>query len=296
LFCDLFYFSSPPPPPPPPPPPSGHGLPDKGNQERSPIFLQWLDVLHQVRSQFPDAFEFNDDLLVFLADHVYSGLFGTFLGDCERDRVSPYPYLDCCKRTISVWTYVLSRADRFLNRGYAPLEEPIWPSSSMKKLGLWARYFSRWDPEVHPRDAGNSSSGDGRLGGQSWQDDWGSPLPLSMMTSKAHQAKRGPTAEAAKIVASGSEATIPILLPQAQPPPYTTPPPQSSPTMVHQKHLSHYNAFNRRPSSGGLGAGYTAASRPFIPTGKVGAPSESPSKPPWLPSSPPPPPPKNLDL
>lgn len=59
----------------------GHGqvaenLPD----ERSPVFLQFLDVLHQLLLQFPGAFEFTESLLLFLADHLNSCLFGNFLG------------------------------------------------------------------------------------------------------------------------------------------------------------------------------------------------------------------------
>jgi myotubularin-related protein 1/2 len=61
----------------------GHGqdfnhLPD----ERSPVFLQFLDALYQVVAQFPTAFEYTDGLLLFLADHVSSCLFGNFLGIC----------------------------------------------------------------------------------------------------------------------------------------------------------------------------------------------------------------------
>ena len=60
----------------------GHGqeathLPD----ERSPVFLQFLDVLYQLVVQFPSAFEFNEALLLFLADHMHSCLFGNFLGE-----------------------------------------------------------------------------------------------------------------------------------------------------------------------------------------------------------------------
>lgn len=51
-------------------------LPD----ERSPVFLQFLDVLHQLLLQFPGAFEFTESLLLFLADHLNSCLFGNFLG------------------------------------------------------------------------------------------------------------------------------------------------------------------------------------------------------------------------
>lgn len=40
----------------------GHGKDDLN--ERSPVFLQWLDAVHQCMKQFPDAFEFNEFFLV----------------------------------------------------------------------------------------------------------------------------------------------------------------------------------------------------------------------------------------
>lgn len=59
-----------------------HHLPD----ERSPIFLQFLDVIHQLIVQFPSVFEYNQNLTVFLANHVTSCLFGNFLGNSEKER------------------------------------------------------------------------------------------------------------------------------------------------------------------------------------------------------------------
>ena len=43
------------------------------NEERSPVFLQFLDAVHQLLIQFPSSFEYHETLLVFLADHVHSG-------------------------------------------------------------------------------------------------------------------------------------------------------------------------------------------------------------------------------
>ncbi|XP_030373438.1 myotubularin-related protein 13 [Scaptodrosophila lebanonensis] len=52
----------------------------------APTFLQFLDVVHQLQRQFPIAFEFNDFYLRFLAYHVVSCRFRTFVFDCELER------------------------------------------------------------------------------------------------------------------------------------------------------------------------------------------------------------------
>ena len=53
--------------------------------ERSPVFLQWLDATRQIVEQFPDAFEFNCIFLEKLAQHVYSSLFGTFISNSLQE-------------------------------------------------------------------------------------------------------------------------------------------------------------------------------------------------------------------
>lgn len=53
--------------------------------ETSPVFVQWLDCVHQIMVQYPHEFEFSVDMLVFLADTgVHGGLFGTFMGNSEQ--------------------------------------------------------------------------------------------------------------------------------------------------------------------------------------------------------------------
>lgn len=53
----------------------------------APTFLQFLDSVHQIQSQFPLAFEFNEFYLRFMAYHSVSCRFRTFIFDCELERV-----------------------------------------------------------------------------------------------------------------------------------------------------------------------------------------------------------------
>lgn len=64
----------------------GHARSDVNNDQRSPVFLMWLDCVWQFMRQFPSECEFNENFLLALADHVFSCKFGTFMFDCERQR------------------------------------------------------------------------------------------------------------------------------------------------------------------------------------------------------------------
>lgn len=52
----------------------------------APTFLQFLDAVYQIQRQFPMAFEFNEFYVRFLAYHMVSCRFRTFLFDCEVER------------------------------------------------------------------------------------------------------------------------------------------------------------------------------------------------------------------
>ncbi|KAH7474673.1 Myotubularin-related protein 2 [Phytophthora ramorum] len=127
---------------------SGHARSDVSNEQRSPVFLLWLDCVWQFIRQYPTECEFNERLLLTLADHVYSCKFGTFMFDCERQRKDFFAK----HRVLSIWSEINSQSERFTNHMYAPSEQAtvLSPSTLSKNIKLWKCYFCRWDPTVIP--------------------------------------------------------------------------------------------------------------------------------------------------
>ncbi|KAF5304213.1 hypothetical protein FQR65_LT08020 [Abscondita terminalis] len=126
----------------------GHKFADRCGQatgsddqnERCPVFLQWLDCVHQLLFQFPCAFEFSHTYLVKLAQHTYSNLFGTFLCNTKQERVERVN-----DSTFSVWSFLNSPC--FRNHLYAApaiittKSTVLWPQCNVRDLQLWAEVY-----------------------------------------------------------------------------------------------------------------------------------------------------------
>jgi myotubularin-related protein 6/7/8 len=114
----------------------GHKFYDRiyGN-EYSPIFILFLDCLHQILSQFSDEFEYNQEFLVFLADASLRGLFREFVVNTERERN------DLIFRTMSVWANV---DERYKNHRYVPGFYNLLPlKTDAASLKVWS-FFTRY--------------------------------------------------------------------------------------------------------------------------------------------------------
>mmetsp|Transcript_106652 Transcript_106652/g.309249 ORF Transcript_106652/g.309249 Transcript_106652/m.309249 type:complete len:873 (-) Transcript_106652:11550-14168(-) len=123
------------------------------SEERSPIFLLWLDCVWQIMRQFPTVFEFNEDLLLALLDNLYSCRFGTFLSNCFLDREK---HLNAS--TLSIWRWVEQNYARFLNPDYAEYSEgPVIPSVNPKNIKVWEGYFARFDLSQLPFAPGSNN-------------------------------------------------------------------------------------------------------------------------------------------
>ena len=114
---------------------------NEGENERSPIFLQFLDCIHQLMIQFPNEFEFNHEYLLFIAKNYNLNLFGTFMFNNEQERVKN----KAKETTPSVWTYLINNKEKYTNPLYSSknCQKIITPNYAYYSYQLWTTYFMR---------------------------------------------------------------------------------------------------------------------------------------------------------
>ena len=120
---------------------NGYYSKDEQNENKcSPILLQFLDATHQLLVQYPMYFEFNMKFLLFIANSINSGLYGTFLYDCDKDREK----YNAKNKTMSCWTEILNNINFYKNQFYEEKSRRIYfftPSFAMSRIRLWDEYF-----------------------------------------------------------------------------------------------------------------------------------------------------------
>ncbi|KAL3842272.1 hypothetical protein ACJMK2_020304 [Sinanodonta woodiana] len=152
----------------------GHRFTHRSNQTQAnqasgfaPIFLQFLDVVHQIHHQFPLSFEFNQYYLKFLAYHYVSNRFRTFMLDNEFERMEAgwvleekkTPRLDELDEEsgfapkhaqqssmgMSIWDFIDKhhrKSPIFYNFLYSPVDQEavLRPYSNLSNLKIWDYY------------------------------------------------------------------------------------------------------------------------------------------------------------
>ncbi|GAB6021252.1 hypothetical protein CHUAL_003867 [Chamberlinius hualienensis] len=131
----------------------------------TPVFLQFLDLVHQIHNQFPLSFEFNQYFLKFVAYHYVSCRFYNFMLDSDFDRFEVGCLFEgstgrksneqgsedevngsIAKNGQSIWDYInkcLSKSSTFYNFLYRPDSEYVLrPHSNVSNLKVWDYFLS----------------------------------------------------------------------------------------------------------------------------------------------------------
>lgn len=104
------------------------------------MFLQFIDCVYQVLTQFPCSFEFNEKLLIDILDELFNCKYGTFLFDCEKEREQN----QLRQKTTSFWTYVNLNKQTYQNPFYLPEPSVLQLSANPQDITFWKNYFLRW--------------------------------------------------------------------------------------------------------------------------------------------------------
>uniref|UniRef100_A0A131YPE5 phosphatidylinositol-3,5-bisphosphate 3-phosphatase n=2 Tax=Rhipicephalus TaxID=426455 RepID=A0A131YPE5_RHIAP len=127
------------------------GLVQGDQREVAPVFTQFVDAVWQLMHQFPSSFQFNERFLLTIHDHVYSCQFGTFVGNCEKDRLD----LRLSSRTYSLWAYLGNHISEYINPLYRTDRrgaDTLHPSLAPQAIRFWRGMYNRFENGVHPRE------------------------------------------------------------------------------------------------------------------------------------------------
>jgi len=117
---------------------NGISTKQSSEDQSSPIFLQFLDAVHQLLLQYPNSFEFNEKFLLFLAKVHNLNLYGTFMYNNDRERTLN----NAKEKTVSVWTEIYRNVDPYLNIYYDPNSVKILePNFAYYNIKLWTAFF-----------------------------------------------------------------------------------------------------------------------------------------------------------
>jgi len=116
----------------------GHTNQNYKDDQRSPIFLQWLDCVWQIQNQFPEAFEFTPNFLHILYSHVISCCFGTFLFNSETERMQAR----IRSKTISLWSHMNFHIDGFKRKNFTPVSGTL--CTKLDEPKFWKEEYLYW--------------------------------------------------------------------------------------------------------------------------------------------------------
>jgi hypothetical protein len=91
--------------------------------------------------QYPTAFEFNSYFLLFLSEQIYSNKYGTFLFNCEKEKINNKAETSM----VSIWSDIFYEKNKYINDIYKPINGTINVKGELKYLNIWNDFFFKYD-------------------------------------------------------------------------------------------------------------------------------------------------------
>ena len=113
----------------------------KPSKERSPIFIQFLHAVYQMIVQYPTAFEFNSYFLLFLSEQIYSNKYGTFLFNCEKEKINNKAETSM----VSIWSDIFYEKNKYINDLFKPYNGMLSIKGEVQYLSIWNEFFFKYD-------------------------------------------------------------------------------------------------------------------------------------------------------
>lgn len=142
---------------------------EEEDENESPLFILFLDCLHQLMRQYPTKFEYTEQFLILLIDCAYSALFETFIFDNDSENST----VASSNRLISAWDFIATNIPEvkfnmvFVNGAFKFSDDVsylndkiscssvtsfdynagidvIYPDHLIMNLHFWSSYFYRW--------------------------------------------------------------------------------------------------------------------------------------------------------
>ncbi|KAM4604225.1 myotubularin-related protein 7b [Polymixia lowei] len=126
---------------------------DGDPKEVSPVIDQFLECVWQLSEQFPCAFEFNERFLIAIHTHVYSCQYGTFLGNCQKERRS----MRLRERSFSVWKQLWRDRAEYTNPLYkaeqSQTQGVLRPNTTSYCFKMWKGLYNHIEKSASPRQS-----------------------------------------------------------------------------------------------------------------------------------------------
>ncbi|XP_049901542.1 myotubularin-related protein 7-like [Epinephelus moara] len=126
---------------------------DGDPKEVSPVIDQFLECVWQLSEQFPCAFEFNERFLIAIHTHIYSCQYGTFLGNCQKERRD----MRLHERSHSVWPQLWKDRAEYANPLYkAELSQSqgiLRPNTTPFCFKMWKGLYNHVEKSTPPRQS-----------------------------------------------------------------------------------------------------------------------------------------------